>query len=480
MAESARAAAPSWSITVRLAVLFALLAALLLALSTGFLYWVLTDNLQRDDRQFLGDKVEVLRDVLRSPASEAERLREEVQTEVAAYQSARYYARVLAQGGAVVIETPGMAAVLPPAVFPDADALAGNGSYTEWDAPSGRAYLLRAASGDAGGRRLHVALDVTPEAALLADYRRTLALVLVLGVLAAAVSGAVAAWHGLRPLRRITGRVAGVTASDLHTRVAAERWPRELAALASAFDAMLDRLEDAFARLSQFSADLAHELRSPVAILTGEAEVALARTREPEEYRQVLGSSLEELGRLTRTIEALLFLARAEGSAEGTAAPIERVSVDARVLAGDVLDFYEAVAEEGGVVLQVDGHARLTGESVLLRRALANLVDNALQHTPPGGRVDVRMAEAPDGSTSVVVADTGPGIDPAHLPRLFDRLFRADESRARRHEGAGLGLSIVRSIMDLHGGTVTAENVPGGGAAFTLRFPADRFHADGR
>ena len=469
MPEPARAPAPaaSWSITVRLAVLFAVSAALLLALSTGFLYWVLTDNLQRADRQFLGDKVEVLRDVLQSPASEADRLREEVQTEVAAYQSTRYYARVLSPGGTVVIETPGMAEALPPAVFPDADAPAPNGSYVEWDAPSGRAYLLRAASGDAGGRRLHVALDVTPEAVLLADYRRTLALVLVLGVLAAAAAGAVAAWHGLRPLRRITGRVAGVTASDLHTRVAAERWPRELAALAAAFDAMLDRLEDAFARLSQFSADLAHELRSPVAILTGEAEVALARTREPEEYRQVLASSLEELGRLTRTIEALLFLARAEGDD----APIERTPVDARALADGVIEFYEAVAEEGGVALRADGHARLDGDPVLLRRALANLVDNALQHTPPGGRVDIHVTEGPDGAASVVVADTGPGVDPAHLPRLFDRLFRADASRARRHEGSGLGLSIVRSVMDLHGGTATAENGTDGGAAFTLLFP---------
>lgn len=469
MPEPARVPAPaaSWSITVRLAALFAVLAALLLALSTGFLYWVLTDNLQRADRQFLGDKIEVLRDVLQSPASEADRLREEVQTEVAAYQSTRYYARVLVPGGTVVIETPGMAEALPPAVFPDADATTRGGPYVEWDAPSGRAYLLRAASGDAAGRRLQVALDVTPEAALLADYRRTLALVLFLGVLAAAAAGAVAAWHGLRPLRRITARVASVTASDLHTRVAAERWPRELAALAAAFDAMLDRLEDAFARLSQFSADLAHELRSPVAVLTGEAEVALARTRSPEEYQQVLASSLEELGRLTRTIEALLFLARAEGDA----APIRRVPVDARALADEVLDFYGAVAEEGGVALRAHGEARVHGDPVLLRRALANLVDNAIQHAPPGGRVDVRLAEGPDGAASVVVADTGPGVDPEHLPRLFDRLYRADASRARRSEGAGLGLSIVRSVMDLHGGTATAENGPDGGAAFTLRFP---------
>ena len=161
-------------------------------------------------------------------------------------------------------------------------------------------------------RLLQVALDISHDETLLAYYRRTLVIVLFVGIVCSAAVGTVITRKGLRPLAAITTAAQRITAAHLHERIAPTRWPQELSSLATAFDAMLDRLEDAFSRLSQFSADLAHELRTPINNLVGEAEVALARGRTLDEYQQVIESSLEEYARLSHTIESLLFLARAE------------------------------------------------------------------------------------------------------------------------------------------------------------------------
>ena len=460
----------SWPITARLAALYALMSAVILALAIGILYFALVRSLEQAGEQFLGDKVGVLRDILRKPDYERARLEEEVQLEVAAYQFTQYFARVLAPDGEVIIETPGMEQALPRSLFHGSisTSVAPEGFYRQ--GPSRRQYLLMTAAAGSldASHTLHVGLDLSQQAALLADYRRTLLLVLVLGVFGAAVAGAVVAWQGLRPLRRITDRVEQVTASQLHTRISRQGWPRELVTLAAAFDAMMDRLEQAFDRLSRFSADLAHELRTPIGNLMGEAEVALARTRTPEEYQQVLASSLEEYGRLARLIESLLFLARAEN----TEVSARRSDLDAREVARSVRDFYEAVAEEQIVRVEVHGQARLRGDPVLVRRALSNLLGNALQHTPPGGSVEIAI-EAAEGEVVIRIYDTGEGIAPEHLPHLFDRFYRVDEARAQPAEGTGLGLAIVKSIMDLHGGRVRIESTPGEGTLITLCFPQE-------
>lgn len=445
----------------------------MLILSSVFLYWVLASNLAWEGHRFLADKIHVLRGILRDHPHERDALEEEVQLEVAAHQYTTYYIRVLEAGGRTLLETPGMADVLPAAVFPaPTGARASPGDGMPWRAQDGRAYHLLAtwaAVGQTGDTQhlLQLGLDVSRQEALLANYRRTLALVLCVGIVFAAGAAIVVARRGMRPLAEITHAAQRITATQLHERVGPVRWPKELTALATTFDEMLTRLENSFTRLSQFSVDLAHELRTPINNLMGEAEVALARSRTPDEYQQLLGSSLEEYAKLSRMIDSLLFLARAESPETH----IECTLLDARKELEALREFYDAMAEEHEVEVICQGHALMYADPILFRRTVSNLLSNALQYTPRGGTVTLATTPADDHTIVVSVDDTGCGIAPEHLPKIFDRFYRVDPARSHHHPGMGLGLAIVKSIMDLHGGTVSVQSVPQQGTTITLRFP---------
>jgi two-component system heavy metal sensor histidine kinase CusS len=462
-----------WSIAGRLTVLYTVSAGGMLILSSVLLYWVLASNLAWEGHQFLVDKMHVLRGIVRDHPHERDALEEEAQTEVAAYQYTKYYIRALDAAGGTLLETPGMAEVLPVAVFPaPTGAHEGPGDGRHWRSPDGNAYYLLAAwahmgQSGAGQRLLQLGLDVSRHDVLLATYRRTLALVLGVGMLCAAGAATVVARRGMRPLAEITYAAQRITATQLHTRLGPVYWPKELTALATTFDAMLTRLEDSFARLSQFSVDLAHELRTPINNLMGEAEVALARPRTPAEYQQVLGSSLEEYAKLAQMIDSLLFLARAEIPETH----INRTRLDARRELDALREFYEALAEEHEMTISCHGQALLHADPILFRRAVSNVLANALYYTPPGGTVTLSVTPAEDHSIMIGVSDTGVGIAPEHLSKIFDRFYRVDPARSPHRPGMGLGLAIVKSIMDLHKGTVTVQSVPHHGTTITLRFP---------
>jgi two-component system heavy metal sensor histidine kinase CusS len=232
---------------------------------------------------------------------------------------------------------------------------------------------------------------------------------------------------------------------------------------------MLDRLEESFGRLAAFSATIAHELRTPVNNLRGEAEVALGKPRSPQEYRDALGSCLEECGRLSRLIDGLLFLARAENPMT----QVEKEPVDLGRELAAVRDFYEAAAAEAGVTLTAAAPGGLVAElnRPLFQRAVGNLVSNALAHTGPGGDVALSAARE-DGWLRVEVADTGSGIDAVHLPRLFDRFYRADPTRSSASGGVGLGLAVVKAVAELHGGSVSLGSEVGRGTRVALLLPA--------
>jgi len=319
-------------------------------------------------------------------------------------------------------------------------------------------------------RSFQIAQDISREEALLANYRWKLTLVLLLGTLLSGVVGMVIARRGMRPIERIAKAAQQITATQLHQRIGRERWPQELAALATAFDEMLNRLEDSFRRLTQFSADLAHELRTPINNLVGEAEVALSRSRTPEEYRQVLSSSLEEYERLSHLIKSLLFLARSES----TEFQIERSFFDARKEIEAVLEFHDAVAEERKIQVACRGNATLYADPHLFRRALSNLLANSLQYTPMGGTITLSIEAGDHQDVEVHIRDSGSGIASEDIPKIFDRFYRGDPSRSKTREGTGLGLAIVKSIMDLHDGNVTVESEPSKGTTVVLTFPAPR------
>jgi heavy metal sensor kinase len=243
----------------------------------------------------------------------------------------------------------------------------------------------------------------------------------------------------------------------------------ELAQLATAFNELLDRLEAAHASQHRFVADASHELRTPLAALRAEIEVALRRERAPADYQRTLDSNRHELERLSSLVENLLALAALDASKpQGTKSP-----VDLALVCRDVAEQLSPLAAQQNVRLQLElaENVTVSGDVFSLERAVRNLIENAIRHTPSGEQITIR-AKVESREARVQVIDAGVGIAPEHLPRLFERFYRVDTSRNRAHGGAGLGLSIVKAIVEAHGGTVTVESKLGAGSTFTLRLPA--------
>ncbi|HMY50821.1 MAG TPA: heavy metal sensor histidine kinase [Zoogloea sp.] len=362
-------------------------------------------------------------------------------------------------------------AASPGAVFPS-DVVIGAPGPQVWQDASGHwfrglAAELPAAPAGAGPLRARVATDISHHQAFMDGFRRTLWGVVVASALATGLLGWAAARSGLAPLEAMRRTAAQVSAQRLDPRLAVDSVPVELAALAESLNAMLARLEESFRRLSDFSSDLAHELRTPVSNLMTQTQVALSRPRSAAEYREVLESGAEELERLTRTIADMLFLAKADNGLIVPAREPVELADEVRAL----FEFYAALAEEVGVSLSQAGAGRVAGDRLMLRRALGNLLSNALRHTPAGGAVRVTLGNAED-RVVVAVANDGEPIPAEHLPRLFDRFYRADP--ARRHgsdgDGAGLGLAITRSIVRAHGGEVVVRSGVHG-TVFQMRLP---------
>jgi len=227
---------------------------------------------------------------------------------------------------------------------------------------------------------------------------------------------------------------------------------------------MLGRLEDSFTRLSQFSADLAHELRTPIGNMLGEAQVALTRDRSSEEYRAVVESTAAECERLSGVIDNLLFLARAESAEQQLA----RVSFNTRAAVEKIVNYYQALAEDQHIEIARSGDAEIFADPILFNRAVGNLIDNALRFTSDHGKVRIAIRDLGNGA-EISISDNGSGIAAEHLPRVFDRFYRADP--ARSSTGTGLGLALVKSIVALHGGSVSIQSKVGRGTTVTLTFP---------
>ncbi len=462
------------SIKWRLATLYVASAFGVLFLSTSFLYWAFASRLVRDDTQYLITKVNLLREILKEEPNDPDVIREEVEWESSSLRLTKYYARLLNSRRETILETVGMQNVVPLNVFPSPTGLSETPSEAvRWKSKNGGSFLLMTASAKSGGPNgrsmiLQLALDISPESDLIADYRRQLFVVLFAGILLFSIVGFYSASKGLKPIEEITRTVKHITATQLQGRLGRSNWPQELSELAVEFDGMLDRLEDSFDRLTKFSADISHELRTPINNLRGEVEVALSQDRTPDEYKEVLGSGIEEYDRLSHIIESLLFLARAESPE----AHVEKSTFDAREQVEGLFEFYEAMAEERGVTLHCEGDEIVDADPTLFRQAISNLLMNAIQHTPRGGRILVELVRNRDQSLFASVRDDGTGIEAEHLRRVYDRFYRADPSRLNNKSGSGLGLAIVKSIMQLHRGTVSIVSEPGKGTTVTLCFPA--------
>lgn len=325
---------------------------------------------------------------------------------------------------------------------------------------------MLSADGSAVDVYVAVATDIAQHTAYLNSFLRTLWLFVAAAVAVTGILGWAAVRRGLSPLRAMREQAQVVTAQQLSHRLSVQRMPVELAELAQSLNDMLARLEEAFARLLGFSSDIAHELRTPVSNLMTQTQVALSRPRSSDDYCSVLESNAEELDRMARMISDMLLLAKAEnGLVVPTREPVD-LAKEVRAL----FDYYEVVAEEKHVQLRLKGAIAmlLQADRLMLRRAVGNLLSNAIRHATPNTCIEVVVGQRPDAVT-VSVANRGDTIAPEYLERIFDRFFRVDP--ARQHgDGTGLGLAIAKSIVVAHGGTflvTSADSV----TRFTIELP---------
>ncbi len=466
-----RSARPrSWSLATRLTVWYTCSASVLVLVATAFLYRVLVRYLDQEEDLFLADNIQDMRQLLKEQPDNMAALTQEVA------ENGRYiqvYIRILTEGGQTVVETPGMTDALAPSIFPQpirADEPGKGVDIVSRNRQSFRGLAVQAVMDLPSHERrvIQVALNEAKKQGLLVKYRRRIWRVLAIALTICALIGYQIATRGIRPIREISQAAQRVRSTTLDQRIPMTNLPAELLTLANIFNDMLTHLQESFDRLSQFSANIAHELRTPVNNLRGMAEVTLQGTRSSDDYRDTLGSCLEECVRLSHLIDSLLFLARAEQ----TQMSIQREPVNVWDELRTVCNFYEVIGTEANVALTVraEPHLIFDLDRTLFQRAVGNLVTNALAYTPRGGAI-MLSASKQRGILCIEVSDTGCGIAPEHLPHLFDRFYRIDDARSAERRGIGLGLAIVKSIVTLHGGSAEVLSELRHGTRVMLTFP---------
>ena len=296
-----------------------------------------------------------------------------------------------------------------------------------------------------------VGIDTSEHLHFLNDFRRQLLYIGFVGTICLMFLGWFAAWRGLRPVQQMAKVAEGISAQHLSERLEVENTPTELKSLAVAFNDMLDRLEAAVEKLSDFSSDLAHEIRTPINNLMTQTQVCLSRSRNINTYQEVLFSNLEEFEHLARMVSDMLFLAKAE---HGLHLPnLQQVNLVKEVSA--LFDFYDAIAAEKGMSLEQSGSGSIKGDPLMLRRALSNLLSNAIKYGKSDSVIKITCQQNFDTTTFIIENESSP-LSSEQLNRLFDRFYRTDVSRQRVEEGTGLGLAITKSILDVHGASIQA------------------------
>lgn len=308
------------------------------------------------------------------------------------------------------------------------------------------------------------------EMSMIVALRDRIVLASVVAMLAATLLAYALMRHGLQPLRELAAKAEQIGPINLVARLDARRLPREVRQMAEAVNAMLDRIAFGYERLSQFAADLAHEIRTPVGALIGQTQVALRLPRPADEYRDTLESNLEELNRLRSIAENILFLARADHATLN----IERCVIPLRDTLQKIAEYFEGLADENGLRFEIAADGVVHADPALCQRAINNLVINAVRHATKGTTVRLRGTQGPAGATIVVENDGAP-VSPEDLGRFFDRFYRGDVARSHDTESSGLGLAIVRAIMGLHGGAAEVSCPTRGSICFELRFPDSTF-----
>ncbi len=463
------------SLTLRSAMLFALVATLVVSVVGGYLYNAMRQEmLHRSDLQVTG-RIEYYRNML-SRQFPLERLIANTGLFENMLGNEQDILIFQLQGQAPLINV-NPSRIPPPLITPtpvDKPQLPGavKGSVTAEGVPlRGVSALVKLEDGSI--LQITVVHVMVNEQKMLARYFWRVIAAVIAAFTTIALLGYWVMRRELRPLRRMATEAAAIAPHTLTTRLSAQDAPQELQQLIISFNAMLDRINEGYERLTQFSADLAHEIRTPVGALMGQCQVALYQPRSVEEYETLLTTNLEELERISRTIENILFLARATHAQSA----LQYKSVDVATELQRVTDYFEGLAEERNLHLVYEGQGELQVDVMLFQRALSNLVANAVRYASEGSQIILRASRAQDKHI-IQVINHGPPVPQAQLEKLFDRFYRAETSRSSH--GSGLGLSIVRAIMTLHEGDVRAQCHPqpsGAEIIFSLIFPVKRAKA---
>jgi len=456
------------SLTLRLALLFALLAFASLATLGVALYRDLERELIRRDDAALVNRVDQLRTLLNDSNT-----LDLIKTKPALFQNMMGNREALLSIGTagqppLLVVNPGNLAMpsLAPLPMDHPLTLADVEHYPSVDGVPFSALSATINSDDMGSLQVVTGKLMTERTAVLANYRLSVFIFASVAALILALCGYLLVYRGLRPVRHLARHAQGIGVGNLTERLGSESAPRELWPMIDAFNAMLDRLGKGFVQLGQVSTDMAHELRTPINNLLGETQVALQQHRSIEDYQQLLASNVEELERLARMLDNMLFLARTDPAS----ALNQRQELDAAEEMERIADYFEGPAADVGITINAQGSGLIWAEPMLLRRALANLCANAIKYGAAHSELNVSALPSADG-IRLRVSNHGQTIPAEHLPRLFERFYRVDESRERSAHSNGLGLSIVATIMQLHNGgySVSSED---GVTSFELFFPA--------
>lgn len=445
-----------WSLARRITLVVSVTIGALFAVSAWLVSRSIDDHFELLDFDELQVVAESLRQALGSAQGRdiPDGHRHDLGHAVAGHHGIHY---AVFDGAGQLIYTRAPAALLDATRFAAPAASLDRGAVHVWTA-AGDTY--RGAVLALEGRRVVVAISTNAHEHYLSDLRRALWAGAIIATVLSVLAAVLAVRWGHAPIRRIGATVKGITSQSLHVRLDPREAPAELSALVVSFNAMLDQLQTSFERLACFSADIAHELRTPVTNLMTQTQVALAKDRTGAQYREVLYTGLDELDRLRKMIGDMLFLAQAESPTQ----QLERDSLDLAAEVRAAFDFFEAWAEDGGVALRLEGQPAeprtLLANRGMVQRALGNLLGNALRHTPRGQTITVRMAHEAE-AVRLEVHNPGQTIAAEHIAHLFDRFYRVDPARHRDGEGAGLGLAIVKAIAEAHGGSVGVESAAG-------------------
>ena len=454
----------AFTIGARLTAWYSLILAVSLALFGALAYVAISHSMRATVDAELRQRAQAVRDIINEDAPSGEAALQDEFRELIDSQGAGARLRVAYSGGGVVFASPGLkqpieykqerSAVRPFSVF-----------------IRGERFRFLRETVEAGGGRYDIEVAASLEAfdSSLEQFRGLLYAAGPIFLILAALGGYWLSKRALAPVDQITQAAHSIGGQNLSRRLAVPRTSDELERLADTLNEMLSRLEAAFQRITQFTADASHELRTPISVMRANAEITLRKSRTEPEYREALSKILDETEKVTRLIEQLLLLARADSGS----AVLQMTRSDLNVAMQNACRGARAFAEAKHLNFSQAMPASpvwVQGDSASLERLFTILLENAVQYTPSGGEIEVRL-DAEDGFAVANVRDTGTGIAKEDIGRVFDRFYRADRARSRESGGTGLGLAIGRWIAEAHHGEIRVESEPAKGSTFRVRIP---------